>query len=243
MDRGTDACKTHLTECNVMDIRQTRRGWLQECIGCEAKSEFKYFNGKEQVAQSLEDSEFLMRCCFQPCYDWKMVVKEVNTDAELLTIHRPFSCCVTSCKFCCDGQEAVVSSGGQKVGMIKEEYFYCVPMFTISDADGNPKYKVHSPTCCGGVCVNCFTEGCICGKGLCKMPFWIFDHNQEITDGGDAKHLGKILKKPKSALTEIMTSANAFEATFPDDADVAMKATLVGASVYFNNVFFEGDDE
>jgi len=244
MDRGTDACKNHLADCKVMDIRQTRRGWLQECLlGCEAKSEFKYFIGTNQVAQSLEESEFLMRCCCQPCYEFKAVVKETNTDAELLTVNRPFSCCVMGCKCCCAGQEAIITSNGQQMGKIKEEYFCCVPTFTIMDGEDKPKYKLHSPTCCGGVCVNCFTEGCICGKGLCKAPFWIFDYNQENTDGGKATHTGKILKKPKSMMTEVFTEANAFEAVFPDDADIAMKATLIGASVYINSIFFESDDQ
>jgi len=244
MDRGTDACKNHLAECKVMDIRQTRKGWVQELLlGCEAKTEFKYFIGENQVAHSLEDSDFCARCWCQPCYTWKMVVKETNTDAEMIAVHRPFSCCVTSCKCCCPMQEAIVTSNGEEMGRIKEQYFYCVPSFTITDAKGDAKYKVHQPTCLGGMCVNCCTEGCICGRGMCKMPFWIFDINQEKTDGGDAVHIGKILKKPKSLMTEAFTEANAFEATFPNDADIAAKATLIGASVYINSVFFEEEGD
>merc|ERR1712151_1090004 len=104
---------------------------------------------------------------------------------------------------------------------------------------GEVLYKMHQPTCLGGVCVNCFTEGNPCGKGCCKMPFWLFDAKQEKT-GGNAEHLGKILKMPKSIKTEIFTSANAFLVEFPENAGVTEKATLVGASVYLNSIFFEG---
>jgi len=239
MDRGTDACKNHFAECKVMNIRQTRRGWLKELLlGCEAKTEFKYFTGKNQIAHSLEDSDVCERCWFPQCYNWKMVVKEANTDAEIISVHRPKSLCVMACKDCTP-QEAIVTSNGEEMGRVKEEYFYCVESFIITDAKGDPKYRVHPPTCVRGMCVNYFTEGCMCGRGMCKIPFWIFDINQEKTDGGDAVHIGKILKKPKSVMTEIFTEANAFEATFPHDADVAAKATLVGASMYFNSVFFE----
>ena len=34
-DRGSDALKSHLTGCESLDLRQTRRGWFQELLGCE----------------------------------------------------------------------------------------------------------------------------------------------------------------------------------------------------------------
>ena len=68
MDRGSDACKAHLGGASELEIRQTRRGCLQELLGCEARTEFKYFIGGNEVAQSLEDASFLCRLCFQPCH-------------------------------------------------------------------------------------------------------------------------------------------------------------------------------
>ena len=41
MDRGSEVLKSHLGGAAQMEMRQTRRGWLQECLGCEAKTEFK----------------------------------------------------------------------------------------------------------------------------------------------------------------------------------------------------------
>jgi hypothetical protein len=65
MDRGTsitDACRAHLQDAKVFDIRQTRRGWFQECLGCQANTEFKYYNAdKTQIAHSIEDTNCFCR--------------------------------------------------------------------------------------------------------------------------------------------------------------------------------------
>jgi len=58
----------------------------------------------------------------------------------------------------------------------------------------------------------------------------------------EAKEVGKILKKPKSMMLEILSDADAFECTFPTDATPAQKATIVGAAIFINAVHFEGDD-
>lgn len=243
MERGTDAMRYHMTSCNKMDIRQTRRGWIQECLGCEAKSEFKYFVGETQMGYSLEESGCCARIWCQPCYSWKMEVKELNTNNELLTVERPCSCPVGSCKCCCY-QTATVTSGGQPLGRIQEKCYYCVPSFGLYDESDRHVYTIHPPTCCGGMCMNCCTEGCPCSpRGCCKVPFWIFPPDQRNTNGGDAPHVGKILKKPKSAFTEIFTEANAFEVDFPTDATASQKAVLVGTSIFFNSIFFEGSQD
>eukprot|EP00977_Amphora_coffeiformis_P007233 scaffold1569_cov171-Amphora_coffeaeformis.AAC.19 len=58
MDRGvTDACRAHLEGTKEMEIRR-----------CEARTEFKYFVGGNEVAQSLEDASCLCRLCCQPCH-------------------------------------------------------------------------------------------------------------------------------------------------------------------------------
>lgn len=156
MDRGTDALKSHVANISQMDIRQTCRGWLQECCGCESRSEFKYFVDGTQVAQSLEDGNCCCRCWCGPCHPFTMEVKELNTDAEMLTFDRPCACCVSSCKCCCR-QKATVTSGGQPMGSLKEQCWCCIPTFTLLDRKGQPVYTMHQPTCLG-CCVNPCTE-------------------------------------------------------------------------------------
>jgi len=224
-----------------MDIRQTRRGWCQEIMGCEAKTEFKVFIDGTQVAHALEDAGCCCRCWCNPCHPFTMEVKELNTDAELLTVHRPCACCAGSCKCCCF-QRASVTSGGQAMGSVKEQCYCCVPRFTLYDGKGNPIYKMHQPTCCCGCCVNPCTEGnpC-CGVGCCKEPFHIYPADQKSTDG-DAPYSGKIVKKAKSGATEVFTDADAFEVDFPSDATTDQKALLIGTSIFLNAIFFEEAD-
>lgn len=227
-----------------MYMRQTRRGWLQECLGCEARTEMKYYaaDGNTQIAHSLDDASCPLRFCCPSCYPYTTQVKELNTEAELLTAVREFRCPSGGCKCCCY-QEIMVSSGGTDLGGAKEKCYFCVPQFNIYDSSGQDIYIVHPPTCCGGVCVNCCTEGnpC-CGRGCCKVPFWIFDISQKGNTGGsDAAMLGKILKVPKSIMTEIFTDANAFELHFPNDASAERKALVAGSALLVNSNFFENN--
>jgi hypothetical protein len=66
-----------------MSVRQTRRGWFQECLGCEAADEFKWFDltdgRNEQFATSLEESDCCPRMCCGGCHEFTMVAKEEGT--------------------------------------------------------------------------------------------------------------------------------------------------------------------
>jgi Scramblase len=162
----------------------------------------------------------------------------LNTEAEMITIDRPFRCAFSGCKCCCY-QEASVTSGGQDLGSMTEDCFFCVPSFKVKSPNGTPIYKIHPPTCCAGCCVNCCTEGnpC-CGRGCCKVPFHIFPASQEKTDG-DAPFIGKIVKAPKSLGVEIFTEADAFDITFPEGSTAQEKGLLMGSAIFINVNFFE----
>jgi Scramblase len=207
-------------------------------MGCEARTEFKYFVGETQIAHSIEESDCCCRLCCSPLHPFTMEVKELNTDAEMLTVDRPYRCGAVCCKCCCY-QQMTVKSGGLLLGTLKEECWYCIPSFIASDSNGNPVYKIHQPTCLGGLCVNCCAEGNPCTrKGCCKVSFRIFPASQQDTLG-DAPFAGQILKKPKSAMTEIFTEADAFEVDFPEGSAVAEKGLIIGSSLLLNAVFFE----
>jgi hypothetical protein len=75
MDRGTDALKAHVNDAQTMTIRQTRRGWLQECLGCEARTEFKAFVEGTHIADALEDADCCCRLCCSPIHPFTMSFK------------------------------------------------------------------------------------------------------------------------------------------------------------------------
>ena len=227
-----------------MSVRQTRRGWIQECLGCEAADEFKWFNttdgGNYQFATSLEESNCLSRMCCSGCHEFTMVAKEEGTDAEILTMHRPWACNAGPCKCCCY-QKMAYSHQGQPLGEMVELCYCCVPRMQIKDANGRPMYKVHSPTCCMGTCVNICAEGnpC-CGRGCCKIPYYIYPADQLDTDNG-APFIGKIVKVPKSLKVELFTDAEAFDVEFPVDATSVQKALIAGSAILINANFFENE--
>lgn len=239
MDRGSEALKTHVSAAQTLSIRQTRRGWCQECMCCEAPDEFKFFKADEEehFATALEKSGSCVRCCLSPCHPFKLSVVENGTGAEILSMDRPCNCCVIGCKCCCY-QTATFTSGGETMGTIKEQFFCCVPRFKTYDFEGKEVYKVHPPTCVGGMCVDCCAEGNPCGKGCCKSSLRIYPASQDKTDG-DSPYIGLILKKPKSASTEVFTSASAFDVSFPESASADEKALLIGSAIFFNANLFE----
>lgn len=241
-DRGTDALQAHLgTETTEMDVRQTRRGWLQELLGCEAKTEFNYFVGSTHVAHSLEDTDCFCRMCCAPIHPFQMRVNELNTESEILTVDRPCRCAAGLCKCCCY-QTIDVTSGSHRLGSVTEDCAYCVPSFTVRGPDDQDIYKIHPPTCCAGCCYNCCSEGNGLGAICCKVPFRVYSAGLASTDG-DAPYIGKILKQPKSLKTELFTDANAFKIDFPETATPEEKALLVGSSIFLNAIFFESNDQ
>lgn len=251
MDRslGTEAAKTQLENEPLITLVQNRRAWFAQLLGCETKSQFKYYKYEEdkriQFANSLEDSNCFLRLCCSACRPFTTQVKTEEDDAEIIRVDRPCAVCVLPLK-CCDGckQVQTISSGGDKLGSVKEEFFCCVPRFTIYDDKDEPMYLLHQPTCVGGMCVYCCAEGNPCGKGCCKAGFHVFPMEQKgNTDGTDAKRIGRILKKPRGVLTEIFTDSVVMDIEFPEDSTSEQKAVLMGTALFINANFFEGNND
>lgn len=157
-------------------------------------------------------------------------------------MNRPLRCAFGCCKCCCY-QEATVSSGGDKLGSIHEQCWYCIPTMKVLDGSGNDLYLVYPPTCCGGCCVNCCAEGNPCTKrGCCKESFRIYAPTDTKASSRDP-YLGIVLKRPKSALTEVFSDAVVLDVEYPNNASASQKGLITGLAVYLNSVFYEGNDE
>lgn len=244
----------HFDDATGMSIVQTSRGWLSECFGCEARTEFKWYQVNDgvrgtQFGSSLEDSSCCLRLCCDPCHPFQMTLRDITHDSALFAAERPCRlpsvpfkcCCYQEMSFTAPQQDlGIPGKTSRKIGSIRERCYCCVPRFMIFNGDNKALYKVHMPTCCCGICVNCCAEGnpC-CGSGCCIVPFYIYPANQARTDG--EAPVGKIIKAPKSVCAEIFTEANRFDVEFPPSATGTQKAVIAGSTIFLNALFFEED--
>ncbi|CAJ1930649.1 unnamed protein product [Cylindrotheca closterium] len=252
MDRGTDLMKGMLSECQKMEIRHARRGWCQECICCITKSDFKYYDttlnddpennsNKHKVAVSKEEFNFCCRCCIGPCHSFDMTVKAPslpeNQNPEIIEVNRPCRLPMCTCKCCCY-QEATVFSGDDDLGEVREAFWCCIPKFKVYDHDDKTVYIIKPPTCCGGMCIDCCTEGAPCPHGCLMLPWRVYSADASRTNG-DAPYVGKMLKIPKATFRDTFNETSYVELQFPDDADAKKKGLLLGAYLLINALFFE----
>jgi len=262
---GTDY-KEWMDRSQEFLVTQTTKGWFQECCGCDANSQFKFVINGEHVGMIDERSSCCNRfCCGNNRWWYTRMVAGTNKDSEendklpaLLNFYRPYRCVKGPCKCCCYQEVLTMDGAGNFLGGVKEQFWCCVPKFTVMNEKQEAVYDIHQPTCCGGQCVNCCAEGC-CN---CRIPFYMYppggDDESMLNASGatkaeDAKgevaraQICKIWYKNdflKGLATELFTDADKFEMKAPDGADHQMKAVLVGTTLMINQVFFErGDDD
>jgi len=239
MDRGlgTDVMINALELCKAIEVRQGRRGCLQECFCCVTKSDFKYLIGGKTIAHSKEDFSFICRCCFAPCHPFDMTISDTASDSEFLEVNRPFRCCLGTCKCCCK-QEATVFSGDDHLGDIQETCWWFVPQFKVYDHNEEEVYVIHPPTCCSGMCVDCGAEGKNhCPHGCCIIPCDVYPSG---TEGADP--IGRMAKIPKETFRETFNEINYYKIEFPNEATPNQKGLLLGSSILINALYFENSE-
>lgn len=239
MDRGTDSLKAKLQSCEKLEVRQGRRGWLQECLCCITKSDFTYLDGEKEIARSKEEFNFLCRCCFAPDHAFDMTVKEADSENELIEINRPYRMCLGTCKCCCK-QEATIFSGEDDLGEIRETWWWFVPQFKVYDHNDDELYIIHPKTCVGGMCVDCFADGNPCPHGCCIIPCQVYAGN--TPDTNEAEPIGRLAKIPKETFCDTYNETNYYEIEFPEGSSAAQKGLLLGSSLLINAIYFENSE-
>jgi len=229
-----------LAALKTLLIMQTRKGCLQEMMGCDATSEFNIATKEapnDIKYYAIEQSSFCIRLCCKASRPLTMTV-HVGTSAAgpvLLKMDRPFRCPLGQCKCCCGQEMRVANAGGQPLGKAVEGFYVCpTPFFQIKDASGATQYEVQQPTCCFGSCVNVCAEGC-CN---CKIPFYVYPPGNREDPG-----VGKVIKEWGGLATEMFSSADKFSVEFPPDASPEVKAAIWGAVMLVDYNFFEGGKE
>jgi hypothetical protein len=217
-------------------VKQTRKGWFQECLGCDANTEFKIAtmaDQKKDIYYATEDTSFCIRLICKGSRPFTMTVSEGGSaGGKVHAIYdRPFRCHAQPCKCCCYQELALKSPEGNPLGKVEEDCWYCVPSFKVMSDDTFVQYNIHQPTCCGGMCVDMCAEGCC----SCRVPFHIYPigHHEK------GQEVGKITKVWGGLGKEILTDADSFELHFPNGVDQVTKARLLGATFMINQLFFE----
>jgi len=207
---------------------------LQNCLGCEAVTEYNVATKEEPNNNrfyALEESSFCCRLCFNGLHEFKMTLSEgaVKGGKPIATYHRPFACPLGSFKCCCY-QSIEVANGETNVplGTVKETCYSCVPEFDVRNETGVITHFIHMPICFG-CCPN------ICAEGCCRIPFYIY------TPTDREKHVGKIVKIWGSFTTELF-GMHQFECDFPPNSTPDQKAVLSGATFLLNELYFKRGD-
>ena len=172
-----------------------------------------------QIFKAKEDTDCCTRQCCGNIRPFDMKLKDGN-DQEIIHFQRPLAC--GSCCFpCCLQSLEVESPPGNVIGTVKQKWSILYPKYNIKDETGKTIYYIEGPCC---TC-SCFG-----------------DVDFKIYDGSDhSKEVGRIAKKWSGLAKEYFTDADNFGITFPPGANAKMKATLLGASMLIDFMYFERD--
>jgi len=266
MQANSQTLDAYLGNKKAILVKQTARGCLQECMGCEAKSEYKisamdfgYMSSggilrdgattQPDEMYALEQSSFCMRCCWR---DGRSMTINVSEGAQaggnsIIDYKKPCGCPLNfiipigedavECPCCCMLPELSATVDGHE---LKSKYicdqYCCVSKFAYSE-DGQEVYRLKPDTCCFGCCPTCK-----CGGGRRPaIPYFFYDANDNrITDGqSDDDNQPQIRKVFTGLAKECCTTADTFAVFFPQDADVKRKAGLLGLTFLLDFTVFE----
>lgn len=248
-------------------VKQTRKGCIQECLGCEARSEynispmdFSYMETggtlkKEALQQydkmyALEESSFCMRCCWRDGRPMEIKLSDTPGGRHIVTYHKPYGCPVC-CRLqlgegCCGvpccfmlPETVTMATDGKELNRSRYicDLFMCVPKFAYSE-NGRDVYRLQPQTCCGGCCVACDV------RHPFAVPFFFHEPRTlaRITDGYgymDAHKHPQIRKLWSGMRQECCTTADNFAVFFPRGSDAKRKAGLLGLTFLLDFTIFE----
>lgn len=224
-------------------IKQARKGCLQECCGCEATSMFRIFEPGHQAEPLffvLEESSFLLRLCCASIRPWTTTLSlgGERGGEPIVTYDRPLRCNPGPMKCCC--YQTVTATDvrtGTRLGSVRETLFCCVPRLALLDRSGATTHMIHQPTWCCGTCVVICSRD---GGGCCKVPFYLYP----VVGGAEQNEpVGKIIKVWGGLKRELLTDADTFQLSAPHGSASEEIATLIGATLLINELFFETYNE
>ena len=227
-----------LSHCPDLSVKQTKRGWLRELMGCEAKTEFNIRssrNGHSMFAS--ETSSDVLRFLLPKTHPWDMTLWHGRTSTapsvEILEYNRPLRMPFSRFKCFCHQTVRLSDTSGKFLGETIENFFCCVPNFDVRDGNGDTEYVISQPTCLDGTFVDFFAEGVF----NLRQPFYVYEKGTQHIAG---QEVAKIVKVWSGLSKELCTDADNFEISFNQIHNPASKARLVGSLFLLNQLYFEG---
>jgi hypothetical protein len=253
---------------NALLVKQTMRGCLQECMGCEARNEYKVssldwnqINGynvsefamqQPDIMYALEESNFCERCLFQDGRSMDLVVSEGGGPGGIQLLHfvKPAGCpvnitCQTeqgtvSVPCCCYLPEMTTHNGmGTEMGS-KSEYICDANIFVpqLRYSEGGQPIYIVRPETDCGDCCIKFDCG---GKGCLYIPFYFHDPVTNEVIGGNYNNPAtpQIRKVWAGFAKECCTTADTFAVQFPPGISPERKAGLLGMTFLVDLSYFE----
>jgi len=255
---------------DAMLVKQTMRGCLRECMGCEAKSEFNvaplnWANidgyrinetamGEPDKLYALEESSFCMRCCCRDGRAFDMVVQNGQGGTDVVHYKKPLSMPLyfsiptqdgsIDCPCCCFLPKVeTMSSSGQPLGSSSRyicDQNCCVPKLKYAENEQDV-YTLKPETCCGGCCIACNCKG----KGGLFVPFYFHDPVTSEPIGGtyQDENTPQIRKVWAGMKKECCSTADTFAVKFPAGVTPERKAGLLGLTFLLDFTVFERQGE
>ena len=124
-------------------------------------------------------------------------------------------------------------SENKNLGRIYEPYKCFDPNFQIYNEQNTLKYLVAGDCCQCGIMFK--------SLGKCyETKFYIFDANNSSRD--PSQSIGSIIREKQGIAKAIVTDADNFDVTFPENATPLEKLMIIGAALKIDYTFFEDSD-
>lgn len=258
-------CSSKLDEIfgdkNGLLVKQTTRGCIQECLGCEARSEYKVSKmewdmieygyrvvdggmDKKDVLYALEESSCCIRYFWRDGRGFNMKISEggeAGSGAPVLNYKAPCGFPVGCC--CLLPNLAAELPNGSPLGasshFICDQYLF-VPKLSYRE-NGEDVYILRPETCCGGCCLACNCQG----KGAIGVPFYFHEPTTMKVVGGEygGETTPQIRKLWAGFKKECCSTADTFAVMFPPGINSTRKAGLLGLTFLLDFSVFERQNE
>jgi len=219
----------YLTQIDQLFVKQ-KVEVFEAFVGWESNNKYSIQNkfGQTIFMAREENNCCTLNCCCGSLRNFDMAICDL-AGTEVIHIKRPLNC--QGCCFpCCLQTLEVQSPPGTVVGTVEEEWTLFKPRFRVKDQAGETVLIIQGPF---------WMCSCSCGD----VKFSVLSPEKDVSQVERNKDgypvIGKISKKWSGLAEEYFTDSDNFGVSFPLELDVNVKATLLGAVILLDFMFYE----